>query len=147
MTDDELHAAIAADAEALALVQVGDDVAAAERMSAILPKVMVDTYANELSILSILGPDDGNSALSAVESAAVSNPLLARIVRILRTDRGLNIGDPVTQAMLDQLQTAGVLQAAWVTALKSHAMIPQAISQAQVSSAWARNRPDGKVGA
>lgn len=146
MTDDELHAAIEANAAALALAKLGDDAGVADLISATLPTVTVDTYADELSILSVLGPTDGNTALSAVEAAALSNPLLARVVRILRTDKGLNLGDPATQAMLDQLQAGGVLQAGWVTALKDHATRPQVISPGQVTSAWARNRPDGKVG-
>lgn len=70
------------------------------------------------------------SILDKLEAASASNSAVKWAVRFLQQDAGIDIGHPVTQAMIDQLITGTVLTAGEGAALKSMAL--QSASRADV---------------
>jgi len=75
------------------------------------------TYVTEIGVLDILGPTDGETFLAALESAQENIPTLARAVRRLRGDTGIDVGNPTLQAQLTALATANVVTQAAAAAL------------------------------
>jgi hypothetical protein len=134
MTDDELHDAILADPEAKVLADAGRDAECAALIGPRLPPRIVPTVLNESGILRVLGPDEGDAALTAFEQAAQGSSKFARIVRHLHAE-GIDFGTAVTRTQLDQLQAAGVLTPAQVAVLKAAAERPRAPTAADVSRA------------
>jgi hypothetical protein len=71
-----------------------------------------------LTILNLLGPEDGEACLQGLEAAALVNPVVARAVRILKQASGLgtpqagiDLGFPSVQAMLTTLAQANFITA------------------------------------
>lgn len=100
------------------------------------PKVGA-AYANERGVLKLLGPTDGDAAMTSLESAAGSSSVLMRAVRILHDagGPGLDFGDPATQGMVSQLQTQGVLTAPTAAALIAFGT--SVVTRAQSIAGWA----------
>jgi len=76
------------------------------------------TWVTELGILDILGPEAGEAALQGLEAAAGSNPVIARVVRILKQasgignpGSGIDLGSPATRAMLAALRGTALSKA------------------------------------
>lgn len=67
------------------------------------------TRIAELGILDALGPVAGEAFLQGIEGAANTNPVLARIVRWLRTEHGVDLGNAALQGQLLALVQAGVI--------------------------------------
>ena len=67
------------------------------------------TFVTELGILDLLGPTNGNVFLAGIEAASASNQVLERVIRWLRSDRGIDVGNSQVQAVLGQLVAAGVV--------------------------------------
>lgn len=84
------------------------------------------------------GPIEGDAVLGALELHAESQAPTARIVgravRAMRTEPGLNLGDPALHAMLDVLVPA-VLTAEQVAAIKSMARVDDPVPVRDVSRA------------
>jgi hypothetical protein len=78
---------------------------------------------------------NGADILHALETAAPFNTAVAWAVKFLAQDAGLDIGDVGALALLDQLQQAGVLQAAWVDQIKHLALKPKYVTRDQVKDA------------
>lgn len=114
------------------------DVAAAAQLETDTVTVLVPgSFLTEGGILRVLGPVEGDAALSAVEAAAqAGSSLLQRAVRILRdiAGGGLDFGDPPVRAMLDQLQAGGVLSADQVAGLKAHGQ--STITRGEAIAGW-----------
>lgn len=144
MTDDELHDAIEGDPEAKALADAGRDADCAALIGSRLPPEVASVYLNEGGILRVLGPDQGDAALTAFEAAAQSSSTFMRVVRRLRAE-GIDFGLASTRATLDGLQGAGVLSPGQVAGLKAAAERPVVVDPGQVSRAWYRHRPGGIV--
>ncbi|MDB5937255.1 MAG: hypothetical protein JWQ01_4599 [Massilia sp.] len=148
MTDDELHDAILANPAAKAMADAGNDSGAAAAIAAKLPpEIVPNTFLNERSIVAIFpNPGDGEAALQGFEAAAQSNPLFARVVRWLKPEAGgVDFGLASTRASLDILRKANALTPEAVARLKAVAERPATVDPNQVSAAWLRYRPDGKV--
>jgi len=79
------------------------------------PGLRTGTRITELTILDLLGPQDGETFLQRLELAAVSNPVVARVLRIIKQssgqggDAGVDIGNANVQAMLDELARSGAV--------------------------------------
>lgn len=105
-------------------VKTGNDTAVAAALN--LPRtpgLRRGASLTERGILDLLGPVDGDAALSAIETAAgAGNSLLARVVRILRdySGGGLDFGSASTQAQVDAMQSAGLLTAESAAAIKAY---------------------------
>lgn len=66
----------------------------------------------------------GPAILDALDAASASVSAVKWAMKFLIQESGLDVGHSATQAMLDQLQTAGVLTADQATALKDLAHRP-----------------------
>lgn len=91
-------------------------------------KVRGSAILTERGIIDVLsaahGPSAADSFLTAIETAAQANSLLARIVRILRdyAGGGLDFADPIVHAQLDALVGGGVINSAHATTLKNYGL-------------------------
>jgi len=82
----------------------------------------------------------GVDILQALEGAT-ANPAVAWAMRFLGQEAGLDIGDPYTQRMVDQLVASEVLTEAQGQTIKALALQPVIVTQEQV--ALAMYNPDG----
>jgi hypothetical protein len=85
--------------------------------------------------------DEGPEILGRLEQAAATSPAVAWALKFLGTNSGLDVGNPRTQTMLDQLAVGGVLTEAQAESLKGLALRPLVITQAQVAEEM--YEPDG----
>lgn len=147
MTDDQLHDAIFADATAKGLADVGNDAGCAARMAAILPPVLVPTFVNERSVFdAFTNPADAQAVMTGLETASQTDAIVKRVLVWMRPDiGGVDLSNAAVRAMLDQLQASGVLTAPAVATLKALAERPAVVTADDVSRAWSRYRPGGKV--
>lgn len=79
----------------------------------------------------------GQGIYDALNAAATANSAVKMAVKFLEQDSGLDIGNPATQAMIDQLMAGATpaLTAAQGAALKALANLPQTVSRSQVEAA------------
>jgi hypothetical protein len=79
----------------------------------------------------------GASILDKLEEAATVNSAVKWAVRFLGQDSGINVGDPATQYMIDQLAASNppALTAPQAAALKNLALQPAPVSPADVADA------------
>lgn len=78
----------------------------------------------------------GAAILDALTAIASSNSAVSWAMKFIGQEAGLNIGDPYTLGMVDQLVTAGALTAAQGDALKALAkQQPVLVTQEQVAQA------------
>jgi hypothetical protein len=110
-------------------------------LNAAAPMALQERYVTARTILSECV--DGGSILAALDGAAASNAAVRYAVKFLGQDGGLNVGDPITQAMLDQLATGAVavLTQEQATQVKNLAKLPQLVDRLQVEAAM--YNPDG----
>jgi hypothetical protein len=103
-----------------ALAASGDDAGVARMLNAptATPGAKPGTWVTELGILDILGPEAGEAALQGLEAAAGGNPVIARVVRILKQasgignpGSGIDLGSPATRAMLAALRGTALAEA------------------------------------
>lgn len=85
--------------------------------------------------------DDANSIITALTAAAAQLPVVAEMLRFLRSDSGMDVGHPRTQAQLDEMAQAGLLTTTQAQALKALALQPDTVTPAQVCDALFN--PDG----
>lgn len=78
---------------------------------------------------------DGATILDALETASASNSAVKWAVKFLGQEAGLNIGDPYTQGMIDQLVTGAVLTQAQGDDLKNLALKTTIVTPEQVANA------------
>lgn len=110
-------------------------------LNAAPPKVLQTRYVTGRTILSECA--DGANILAALDGAASTNAAVRYATKFLGQDSGLNVGDPVTQAMLDSLTTGlvPVLTKDQAAQVKNLAMLPQVVTRADVEAAM--YNPDG----
>ena len=115
--------------------------ALAAGLNAAAPMALQERYVTARTILSECA--DGANILAALDGAAASNAAVHYAVKFLGQDSGLNVGDPVTQAMLDHLATdvMAVLTKDQAAQVKNLAMLPQLVDRLQVEAAMFH--PDG----
>ena len=90
---------------------------------------VAETYANAKTILAHLGSTAGSAFLDGLEAAASSNRAVYWVLSFIKSDGGVNVGDPETRAALDALAAGGVLETASVTAVK--ALAEQTVSRGE----------------
>lgn len=86
-------------------------------------KVVKSRFITARTILNECAPI-GADILDSLEAAAVNVSACKWAVRFLSQDSGMDVGNPVTQAMIDQLVAGGILPAAHGVALKQMGMLP-----------------------
>lgn len=148
MTDDELHDAIQADAAAKALADSGNDSGCATRMAAVLPPVLASYRITDRGIFAAF-PDDPDAAedfMAALEALAPTTPKVKRALAWLEpANGGVDLAFASVRSMLDQLASASVLDGPTVSTLKALAERPAVVTASDVSRAWARHRPEGRI--
>lgn len=93
-------------------------------------------FVTERTILAEIA--GGNAILDALQSVADSgNTAVRRAINFLQQDSGLDVGNAVTQGMIDQLAATNppVLAAGQAAALKGLANLPAPVSRADVEAA------------
>lgn len=83
---------------------------------------------------------DGVGILTALDAAVDASVAIKYAVNFLSKDSGIDIGNPATQAMVDQI-TPTVLTEEQATALKHMALQPVMVTRSQVE--YALFNPDG----
>ncbi len=105
----------------------------------------VSTFVNARTILSKLGPSYG-PVLDAVQAVGASNSAVKWAMSFMTSAEGIDIGDPVTQAMLDTLAANSVITTAQAAAIKGLAtglisratqlgIVPNPVSVADIQGA------------
>lgn len=84
--------------------------------------------------------DDGAGILAALEAGAAL-PAVAWALKFLVMNSGLDVGNPRTQSMIDQLAAGGILTEAQAEQLKTLAMRQVTVTQEQVAGEM--YHPDG----
>lgn len=87
------------------------------------------------------GCADGIAILDALNDAAVQNSAVAWAVKFLGQEAGLDVGDPYTQSMIDELVKQNVLSQVQAEQLKALALRPVLVTRADVEAAMFN--PDG----
>lgn len=101
-------------------------------------KVLQPRYITARTILAEC--PEGGLILAALDSAAAANAAVKYAVRFLGQDSGLNVGDAVTQGMLDSM-VGTVLTQAQADQVKALAMLPELVTRMDVEAAMFN--PDG----
>lgn len=141
MTADEIRAAVAADPA----LQSASFEAIAVALSADRT-MLAPTMISERRILSVLGAAHGGAFLDALDAFAATplatdHPLapvhsgIRRAIGWLKTNEGLDIGDPEAQAMLDGLAATGVVDPAHAQVVKDLARVPDVVQAYEVQRA------------
>jgi hypothetical protein len=156
MTDDELHDAIDRDDRARALADAGDDAGCAARMMAVLPPVAAEYVP--VRTLIYWGALTGVRARIQHAQADDTSPVQALALSYMDLIRdqdspGLSVTDPAVVGpggMLDAFAAAGVFAAdgpgSKADLVAQAPTTPAVVTTDDVSRAWARHRPGGKVG-
>lgn len=139
----EIETRAASDPEFAAMYSSRNDNGMAAALSAGRTK-LTETMLTERKIMSVLGIVDGEAALSSLETFCTGTPAdptlaqvhpgIKRMVTWLKTT-GIDVGNPLTQSMLDLLGATGVLSTSSVNQLKALAVVPDPISSNQISEA------------
>jgi hypothetical protein len=139
MTDQELHDLIAGDAQAKAKADAGDDTGAAERASAIAPKVKVPigsaallAWAGDKGLLVRLD----RLRADATKSDRLRSVAWAALLLIQRDGTKLDPNDPRHVGMIQGMTQAGVLTAGEAAELTEMSERPQRIDANRVSAIW-----------
>jgi hypothetical protein len=78
-----------------------------------------ELMVNHRVLINLLGLNMTSAILDALEAAAVNMPALKRVLFLLEPAQGgIDIHNPTSQTMLNQLETAGILTPEQATALR-----------------------------
>lgn len=77
----------------------------------------VGTFITELGILSLLGATEGDLFLTQLENHASQMPVLNRVIRWLRTEKGIDIGNTEVQMVLLFLAQSQIVSSQSATTL------------------------------
>ncbi len=151
MTSDELRTLILTNSDAKALAIDGRDEECAALIGPLMPWEPTSRKIGELGVLDLFpNPLEGEAAMQALESAAVSDsPLAAVVKRALKSMQpnaeGIDIGKANTRLMLDMLRDASVFTEEQHATLKRAGERQVTVSTADVSAALLPLRKEGKA--
>lgn len=94
---------------------------------------LVERYENAIGIMSALGAITGAAILEKLDQAKAGIPALKWAMLAMDDPQGINLGDPETQTMLDDLATGGVITQAEADAVKALAIQPSSLAYETVS--------------
>lgn len=89
---------------------------------------LVERYENAIGIMSALGAVTGAGILEKLDQAKAGIPALKWAMLAMDDPQGINLGDPETQTMLDDLATASVITQAEADAVKALAIQPSSLA-------------------
>lgn len=139
----EIDAKAAIDPAFAAMLAIRDDNGMAAALSVGRTR-LAETMLTERGVMAALGIVDGEATLAALEAFAASTPSdpqlaavhpgIKRMLGWLKTT-GVDVGNALTQSLLDLLASNAVLAPTAATKLKGLAVVPAPVSAEQVSEA------------
>jgi hypothetical protein len=93
---------------------------------------LVDRYENATGLMSALGTSTAATILEKLEQAKATIPVLKWAMYSIVSSEGINIGDPETQAMIDELVAGDVLTNIEGEAIKNLAIRPSSLAHQTV---------------
>jgi hypothetical protein len=91
-------------------------------LTAVDRQITVETVITDRTLYSRLGPVMAESILSKLEAASATDSTIKRAVNWIEARDGFNIGDPISQAMVDQLVAGGLFSPEEGAAIKGLAV-------------------------
>jgi hypothetical protein len=133
-----LKAAILANADCTPYVVTNDmpkdpdyyakDSAIADIFNAPVGTRLIERFENAIGIMSALGAVTGAAILEKLDQAKAGIPALKWAMLAMDDPQGINLGDPETQTMLDDLATGGVITQAEADTVKALAIQPSSLA-------------------
>lgn len=108
------------------------DQAIADILNAAAGTRLVDQFETAISLLAHLGAVTGATILDKLETASTTHPVLKWSMLALKSERGINVGDPEARMMIAQLAVDNVLTKAEADSLMALAVRPSSLSYAAV---------------
>ena len=71
--------------------------------------ILIATFVNARTLMSKVGAEKGATILEKLTALVPSNPVIKWTMSFITSEGGINLGDPQTQGMIDQLAAAGAL--------------------------------------
>ncbi len=145
MSPLEIRDAIAASAELQALAAAGSTQAIADALS--LGRTRLKSrFITERGVIAALGTQAGETFLQALEDFATAtlpggHPLqadhagIARVLRWLKTDAGIELGEAQVQTLLGVLGAVGVVDSSHAAVIAALAHEPDPVTHTQVGAA------------
>jgi len=103
------------------------DAAIAEILNRPAGTRLVERYENAIGLMSAIGSGTAAIILEKLDLAKSSIPALKWAMFAIQSDRGINIGDPETQTLLDTLATNNILTETERDLVKNLAIEPSSI--------------------
>jgi hypothetical protein len=104
------------------------DQALADMLNAPAGTRLVDRHIDAVGLMAELGTATGAAILGKLEAAQASVPALKWAMIALQSDRGIDVGHPETQTMLDELAQANMLTQAEADGVKSLAIATSSLA-------------------
>lgn len=104
------------------------DSAIAEIFNAPVATRLIERFENAIGIMSALGAVTGAGILEKLDQAKAGIPALKWAMLAMDDPQGINLGDPETQTMLDDLATANVITQAEADSVKALAVQPSSLA-------------------
>jgi hypothetical protein len=92
-------------------------------LTAVNRPMVIERVITDRTLYSALGPAEAEAILTKLATAGASDATVNRALGWISQRDGFNIGDPVAQAMVDQLVTNGVFTAAEGASIKGLAIV------------------------
>lgn len=151
MSPEDIRAMVLANEDFKALAVAGCDGQLAAELSVAQPAVPnPSTFLGEMGIVALLGTEAGVTFLAGLEAVAEGDTpiamLMKRVVKHVNSERGVDVGHPVTQQNLLSLAAGGAINQESAAAVIAHGSHRPPITADEVSAALAIYRPDGQVG-
>ncbi len=104
------------------------DSAIADIFNAPVGTRLVERFENFVGLMAALGIPTYGAIMAKLKAAAQTDDLLADFMLAIRSDTGINFGDPATHTALDGMVTAGVFTQAEADLLKGLAIQPSSLA-------------------
>jgi hypothetical protein len=89
---------------------------------------LIERFENAIGIMSALGAVTGAGILEKLDQAKAGVPALKWAMLAMDDPQGINLGDPETQTMLDDLAIGGVITQTEADAVKALAIQPSSLA-------------------
>jgi len=106
----------------------GKDRAIADLLNQPAGTRIVSRFETALTLMATMGAISAATLLDKLESAGVSNSVLRWALLALKSERGIDVGNAETRAMLDSLAGSGVISLAEAEAVKALAVTPSSLA-------------------
>ena len=149
MNTQDLHDLILNNPTYKALADAGSDNVLAETINASLPRIISPgKRIYELDILAAFAdPTHGEALLGKLETAALSNPLLKRVISWGKPEsvKGIDISNSAVRAMVTQLASLSVITNTERDTLLNLGTEADSVSPKDIADAWAQYRLNGNI--